>query len=327
VNSTSQPREVQGVVCRTARDLPHELFARPQTIAVLLNDTGLVAAQLRRALPQPPRLVLWTQHAHDQPAVQWLRTTEGQELWDQVVCISDWQRQMYVQHLGLARPITVLRNAISPAFERSWASADELAAAKASPPLLAYTSTPFRGLDVLVECFPEIRRRCEGCRLAVYSSMQVYHQSEAGDPHAPLYAACRQTEGIDYRGSVSQRELAEGLAAASILAYPNTFAETSCIAAMEALAAGLLVVTADLGALPETCQGYARLIEPLGPGRTRQKFAADFVGTVVAAVREIAADSAAFAERQFRQSQHIRQTCTWDQRAAEWEAAARRWLA
>jgi glycosyltransferase involved in cell wall biosynthesis len=156
--------------------------------------------------------------------------------------------------------------------------------------------------------------------------MQVYGQSSDGDAYQSLYAQCRSTEGIDYRGSVSQGELARELAGASLLAYPNTFAETSCIAVMEALAAGLLVVTSGLGALPETCGGWARLVPPVGPERTQEQFAVDFARTVDHALNEMQTDRPRFMRDRFQQSQAINASCNWDLRAAEWLAAAKAWL-
>ena len=81
--------------------------------------------------------------------------------------------------------------------------------------------------------------------------MQVYGASAANDEYEPLYAQCKATPGMRYRGSVSQSELARELAGATILAYPNTFAETGCIAAMEAWPQGCWSCRAIWGRCPK----------------------------------------------------------------------------
>lgn len=60
--------------------------------------------------------------------------------------------------------------------------------------------------------------------------------------------------------------------------YPNTFEETSCIAALEALGLGCLVATSDLGALPEALDGFGCLLKP---SADKAVHAAQFAETMV----------------------------------------------
>jgi hypothetical protein len=95
---------------------------------------------------------------------------------------------------------------------------------------------------------------------------------------------------------------------------------------MEALAAGALVVTSDLGALPETCAGWAKLVPRISKQHPREHFERDFVDAVVSALDEMQADWPAAATERYRQVEAINSACTWNIRAAEWEAAAAHWL-
>ena len=101
-----------------------------------------------------------------------------------------------------------------------------------------------------------------------------------------------------------------------VLAYPNIFAETSCIVVMEAMASGCRVVTTDLGALKETTAGFARLIPPLG--RDRKEFLRQFVDNTVDVLRDCLNPDGQSEDVLRRQVEYMNSNGTWQNRASEW---------
>jgi len=118
-------------------------------------------------------------------------------------------------------------------------------------PWCYYASTPFRGLHLLLQSWPAIRQAVPRAQLHIFSSMKVYN-AEDNIEFLQLFEKARNLPGINYRGVVGQKELRETAESCRALAYPCTFPETSCIAAMEAMAAGCVVVSTSVGALIET---------------------------------------------------------------------------
>jgi glycosyltransferase involved in cell wall biosynthesis len=255
----------------------------------------------------------------DQPAVQPLDFPAERDAYDAIVFASEWQRSEFLPRFSLSPERTaVMRNAVAPAFLDLFADGQPIRPQKTTPPVLAYTSTPFRGLHLLVAAFPAIQAQVPGVRLRIFSSMRVYQTSSVEDEksYGFLYQHCRQTPGIEYVGSLPQPLLAREMRGVSMLAYPNTFPETSCIAALEAMASGCRIVTSKLGALPETTAGFAKLIST---EQDEQSYLREFVTETVAALQGLPS-----AEEELRrQVDYIRQNATWDIRAKEWAA----WLA
>jgi glycosyltransferase involved in cell wall biosynthesis len=118
-------------------------------------------------------------------------------------------------------------------------------------PWAYYASTPFRGLNLLLHAWPDVRKAVPNAQLHVFTSMKLY-QAEETQEYEDMYAAARSLPGSNYHGAVGQAELRETAQKCRALAYPCTFSETSCITAMEAMAAGCAVVSTSTGALLET---------------------------------------------------------------------------
>jgi glycosyltransferase involved in cell wall biosynthesis len=319
VNGTTTPGMVGGVRCVSHQAMSSEALRGFDAVVVSGGCDTASAQLLRSLLDAGQRLVFWTQHAVDQPAVANLSDPAMRRLWDGFAFVSRWQRDEYVRRFGIARRRSrILRNAAAPCFGGLFPSGGPaIRDAKPWPPVLAYTSTPFRGLDVLLDAMPRIRATIPGTRLQVYSSLEVYRVPLARDPYAALYDRCRRTDGVDYVGGLPQPALAGALRRVTCLAYPNRFAETSCIAVIEAMAAGCLVVTSQLGALPETTAGFARLLPvPADPGEHAIRFA----DAVCDALARWQAEPAT-TERLLRaQIEHCDAGAAWDQRARLWLA-------
>lgn len=289
---------------------------RPLDALVVLNAAGY-GPLMRASLGQAALLVLWIHQAADQPVLKPLGGAEVRGSFDAFACVSRWQADLLVRVFGLepAR-VGVMRNAVAPWFSERFEGGGPVRLLKDHPPVLAYTSTPYRGLDLLLDLFPQIRRQVPETRLRVYSSMRVYQMAESDEARhfAELYRKSHDLEGVEYVGSVSQRQLAAELRRVSVLAYPNTYAETSCISALEAMAAGCRVVTSDLAALPETTAGFAELV----PTDDWNAYGLRFVERTVQVLSEL--PDAATQARLAEQLAFVRREYTWARRVEDWTA-------
>jgi tetratricopeptide (TPR) repeat protein len=317
LNNTSVPGMSRGVICLPLNTVPQQLLKSLDAVIVL--KLAVQGTHIKPLIAENTRLIFWTGHAHNQPAVEALQNSVERDMYDGFALVSDWQRDRFHENFGInLSRIGVLRNALAPSFCGLFPDTTSILAHKSKPPLLAYTSTPFRGLDILLDVFPRIRSAVPGTRLKIFSSMKVYQVAEAEDEseYGSLYRQCQETDGVEYLGSLPQPDLARELQSVTVLAYPNTFAETSCIAVMEAMASGCSIVTSDLGALPETTAGFARLI-PIQDDR--EVYKDRFVEETVKLLRQCTATDTIGTETHLRQQvEYVNREYTWSVRAQQW---------
>jgi glycosyltransferase involved in cell wall biosynthesis len=279
--------------------------------AIIVNNRPLAGPPLRDMAPGA-FLLLWNHVVPDQPVMRDLAQNMIHNSFDGIVYVSRWQQQITEQTFGFKRPAAVIGNGFAPAFENLFASANDLRAAKQNR--AAYTTTPFRGLHILLDAMKGLET---GTKLDLYSSMKVYQMTGGDDQYAPLYAYAAENPLITHHGSVAQKELAERLKPVAFFAYPSTYAETFCISAVEALASGLKVLTTATGALPEILENRADYVN-VSPGEAA-KLTADFRRLIEKNVAEFQADPTAWAEERFAALQEINRTGTWAKRAESWE--------
>lgn len=280
----------------------------------LLDKFQLIPSRVRK-LDNRKKWVLVLHDLPSDPESAHLREKANQNKFASIVCVSHWQKDMYNLQLGIPlEKITVIQNAIEPFPYRS--------TVKATPDdgkiRLIYHTTPHRGLRILVPVFEKLAERYPEIELDVYSSFSIYGWEERDAPYKELFDRCRAHPQINYHGAVPNAQVREALQRADIFSYPSEWPETSCIAAIEALAAGCMMVASSYAALPETCANFA-LMYPFA--ETAQVHANRFATNLITAIETVKAyrGTPSFEGRRNFQAQYFNMNYSWDYRIPQWE--------
>ena len=253
------------------------------------------------------KTVYWNQLSYDQEAINFLNDTGMVNRIDHFVFVSYWQAEIYRKFFDLPdSKINVIKNACIGVEPKLKGDNNKIK--------VCYTSTPWRGLDILLDSWAELNPQAE---LHIFSGTKIYGNEfykSQDDIHKHLYNKCNDIPNVIYRDNISNADLRKELPSFDILAYPNTFEETSCISVIEAISAGLRVVCSSLGALPETTEGWARMYPSIRDRSLHVKTFAGILGEEIDAVRE-----GIYDDQSKLQTEVYAAAWKWDERIYDWK--------
>ena len=245
--------------------------------------------------------ILWVHNSYDQPNLYpWFKNKLNHRKYDWYVFNSHWTYEKYRMIFDIPTDISLV---IKNGFD------DDLIVKSDFKPKeklkLVYTSTPWRGLDVLLSAMEQIKT--DKVELDIYSSTQIYgdHFKQISDNQfTALYDKAKTIKNVNYKGYLNHKELMKILHTYDCYIHPSTFEETFCLAAMESLAAGLVTVTTDLGALYETCAEFPIYVPYLKDKEALSKQFAGAIDILPDFVNSINADAMKFQMQYYRQFYH-----------------------
>ncbi len=172
---------------------------------------------------------------------------------EKVIFVSHWQREMFQlndYNIPLEKSLTI-HNAVEPANcnEDKW---KEPAKGEEKIFRIVYTSTPQRGLEILLQACHMLRNRRSDFILEVFSGFDIYGFYNKNKPFEPLFKQMNKTDWVVNHGVQSNEMVRDVLKDSHIFCLPSIWPETSCMAVMEGMYAGNMVVASAFGALPET---------------------------------------------------------------------------
>ena len=226
------------------KHLPDESF---KDINLILNNTN------NDLIEKDKINVLWMQHFVNQEEAKNLGSKDYVNKLDHIVFNSNWNFEKFQYQFKIPESKSiVIKNAIEK-IDPHEKPRDKIN--------LIYHTTPWRGLVHLLKVFKNLKLK--NVELNICSSTIIYGKkfdSILGKKYENIFEECKNTKNVNYLGFVENNKIINLLKNMHIYAYPSIWPETSCISAIESMAAGCEIVSSNLGALYETCTPFGTFV-------------------------------------------------------------------
>jgi glycosyltransferase involved in cell wall biosynthesis len=296
---------------RGATEIQMEMLEKHVPKEIL--DQVQICTSIPGKVPIDPNKVniLWQKNSYDQPNLApWFMDKENHKQYDWYVFNSHWNYEKFRYFFDIPTDRSmVIKNGTNNFPTRKPYQ-------KGNPIKILHHNTPWRGLNVLLRAMQEIKD--PNITLDVYSSTQVYGEAfkkQNDEQFKPLYEQARQLPNVNYIGYETNEYILQHMTDYDLYVYPCIFEETSCVSALEALAAGVHVITNNFGALYETCAEWPVYVNY---STNYEQMAKDFAVAIQVAANYLHED---FIQDHLNEQQKFyKRFYNWGKKAQEWES-------
>lgn len=242
---------------------------------------------------------------------------------DHICYVSEYHRRQWEQlQPELAVLGWVTKNGYDPTLVPSEATKD--------PTRVIHISRPERGLGPLLAMWPALKAARPEATLDLCRYASMYDQGPGSWSDvcakwdARVAALQARVGGIRWLGELNKTQLYQAIGAAAVMWYPgvSTFAETSCIAAIEAQGCRTPFVGSYRGALPETVPSGVLI---RGDAEQDQAYQQASLAAVLSLMEGCARQSVDYRQTQTAGRAHVA-SYAYAVLAAEWEAQVETWF-
>lgn len=210
----------------------------------LADDFQIICSRVRN-LEEDKIRVYWLHDLPEDPETSHLKDVDSRNRFHKLVFCGNWQYNRYQLVLGVPYDSNsmVIDTPIDPAptVKKEF---DKIR--------LIYTSTPQRGLELLVPVFEALAKKYKNIHLDVFSSFKIYGWGEADQRYEKLYERIKNHPQMTYHGFQPNEVVKEYLLKAHIHAYPSIWLECNSRSVIEAMSAGVICVHPNYGGLTDT---------------------------------------------------------------------------
>jgi glycosyltransferase involved in cell wall biosynthesis len=253
--------------------------------------------------------ILWQKNSYDQPNIYpWFEDKNNHKQFDWYVFNSHWNYEKFRYKFDIPTDrCHVIKNGVTnfPVLT-PYKHGDMVR--------MLFHVTPWRGLNVLLGAMQQLQD-CN-VHLDVFSSCKIYGEEfeQANEAkYEPLYEQARKLENVNYIGYKEHSFIQKFMYRYHMFAYPSIWEETSCNAALEAMAAGLYCIVTNYGALYETCSEFPAYVTYDKDYKRLSTVFANAIRSSVATLHE----PKVFEHLQMQQD-FVKKFYSWDKKKTEW---------